>query len=234
MEIIIAPHMDDAFLSMGGRLLLHKKQNNSHVLTVFNSMWSCNSSFINDDVNRRNKLEHQRVMSFTDCSFSYWDYPESYQRGYKGWNSPLNKNADKLLYEEIKLRLTRLLYDDYYQVYFFPMAIEAHADHELIFLALLEVINDSFLASNEVYLYEDLPYSFYVDMNKWIKMREVGLELIPLYIDITNVVDDKQRILELYKTQVEQRDIQATIKYAYSIISDGRPYERMWQIIRVR
>ena len=234
MNLIFAPHMDDAAISLGGALINGLLGTPTHVVCIFASGWSCLPELINShDINLMNKKEDETVRAQMRCSCEYWEYPEAYLRGYPHWYSPFNPVNDQEIYDILLNRISNLLYSGTYQNVFFPMAIERHPDHELVYRVLRHLLLEKGCPKScRVFLYEDLPYSYYVDMDKWLSDISCDYEIYPFLQDISNSVTQKKCLLMLYKTQLEQHDIDVTINYAESF-EKGKAIERFWQIKKI-
>lgn len=231
MNLIVSPHMDDAALCLGGTLAEGLLGTDNHILCVFNSVWTCTPELMDGrNIDSLNKAEHEQVMSALGCSYEYWDYPEANARGYSEWYSPLDLLRDRALFDILYNRLSTLLYESSYENIFFPMSVERHTDHELLYRVLRRLLLEKGRPEScRIFLYEDLPYSYYVNMAQWIADMVHDYALIPFLMDIRSRAAFKIHLLTVYKTQVEQRDIDATMNYAESIVP-GRIIERFWEI----
>ena len=110
MKLVLSPHMDDAALSLGGFLLNASHQGGAHVITVFDSVWTCEETALSaGEVNALSIAENNAVMRELGCTCDYWGYPEGYARGYAQWHSPLDMTKDMELYEAVRERVYEAL-----------------------------------------------------------------------------------------------------------------------------
>ncbi len=232
--LILAPHIDDAILCLGG-WLLQNKHNVIDIITIFNTAWSCvNLGLENDQLNDINKLENEEVFKKIKCTRNYWDYPEALARGYKNWFDVLDYKKDGDLATSICNRLEKLFCADQYASVFFPMAIEKHVDHELLFCVIQRLLEMKHINYNmSFYIYEDLPYAYYVDVMQWVTKVKKLFVLKKHIFNITNEFMTKKALLSIYQSQITQKDIEATSLYAQSILP-GIYSERIWEIKQVK
>lgn len=228
--LILAPHMDDSMLCLGG-WLLQNKHNNVDIITIFNTAWSCIDLDM-EKLNDINKCENEKVFERIKCRLEYWDYPEALARGYRNWNDVIDNEKDTNLYNLIYERLDKIFSTNYYSAVFFPMAIGKHVDHILVFNIINELLKTNTYTSS-FYLYEDMPYAYYVDVSQYLSEITKYFELEEHLFDVSAEVKIKKELLSIYKSQITKKDIEVTSLYAQSI-RPQKYIERVWEIEQVR
>lgn len=226
-RLIIAPHSDDALLAIGGTILEKKR---FKVLNVFSTCaWSAIHG-LNDPqkITLINNQEEGLAVKKAGAQLEFLKIKEALLRGYSHWNNPVNYQKDRKLKEQITLRLVENL-KTIKEVYF-PLAIGNHVDHQFIFDIFLELAKDSCLKNKTVFLFEDLPYAIFAGLKQRIERVKKIVRIEQVLIDITSAIDKKCSLLSIYKSQLTPRDIQDVRKYAQSIGSTGKYYERIWQV----
>lgn len=225
-HLVISPHCDDAMLSMGGRILTLDE---TTVVTVFGTCaWTTLSKeYTPDEITKRNQAEERKVMNAANVTSILYELPEALLRGYKKWNTAYLHDSDKLHEADIS-RLLRKHTKGMSRIYF-PLAVGGHVDHVLVARQLLVLHDELRDNETEMFVYEDLPYSWYGGLDKSIALMQKNFTLTPYVADITNVMERKVRLLEYYKSQLAKADIDKVKKYAESLVTSGYG-ERIWQI----
>ena len=231
MRLILSPHLDDALLSLGG-FLYETQDIPTKVISIFNTGWTCLELPITpENLTKLNLEEHKIVMDELNCINDYWDYPEALLRDYKKWNAKLNVRRDRLLYETLKKRIYDCISEGEYSQIFCPMSIENHVDHELIFQIINDLLIENWVVWNKIdfFLYEDLPYAYYINMRDELKRVNKYYQLADYIQNIDKFVEKKKSLLLEYKSQVTPEDIHKTIEYSKKIYTQGSA-ERFWKI----
>lgn len=226
-QVILAPHCDDAFLAMGGWIIQH-----SSVVKVVDLFATCAwttspETFTVKQLTEVNREEEARVAEEAGVALALYDYPEALLRGYRKWNTKRIHSADGSLSKSITDAIRREVGTA--KRVFFPLAPGRHVDHVIIhnlLPALLEEFNGQGV---EVYVYEDLPYSWYGGVDEQISRLSRRYTIGPEVIDVTDVFASKLNLLAHYKSQLASTDIQKVTEYAQSIVP-GRYSERIWRV----
>ncbi len=228
-DIIVAPHSDDAVLSLGGRLL--DRKNVEEPFLVQNIFSTCVSTILPEinnpkEITRLNNEEEQEAMGVLGVPLELMYLPEVLLRGYYDWRGRYDNKKEKLIKKIIKSRIAKNR-----GRFFFPLAIGNHTDHILVRDIALELFEDRFFNYNELFFYEDIPYCLEGgNIGESIGEVEKRLEqnLKNRFYDITKVIDKKMSLISLYKTQYDWEYIDKIREYSRN--SENKFIERAWTI----
>lgn len=219
---IIAPHLDDAILSLGGAMnnWINIEKKKVSVLYLFSiSDWTNPLSISGlsypkdkEKVSEIRKLEEKNVNSNLNYEYKMLDY----------FDMPIrDKSNDSQLKEDIKAYIIDNL-DFNYEMYF-PLATgEGHIDHKLTKKIGLELISEG---HNNIRFYEDLPYTGFEDSHQKMKKQIEALGLVAKLEEID--MDAKFKLVKMYESQISSDWECASRSYNYSIVDD-KYYERYW------
>jgi len=220
-QLVVEAHSDDAALSMGGYLLKTSGQTKTGILDVFST---CGTNVLNIkdpiEMTYYNNEEEKIVSAKLNAELYMLNLPESAFR-YPRWNSPFDPQKDRGLVQFIKGAIMRQKQEA--KRIFFPLAIGDHPDHSLLFSVFLEMERSGMLGSRDILFYEDLPYAA---EHPWT----MKMGMTPKFIDITESIQDKIRLLSIYKSQYCPEDFSLLKTYAQGLRGDGRFYERFWEL----
>lgn len=216
--LIISPHLDDAVLSLGGFLsLMHSS--NCKVITIFNTAWSIDGNIKDwENITKKNLAEEKNAMKKLRCEFGFLNYPEALLRGYINWNDEIDMEKEKNLFKKIIQDLLPEIerYDDI----FFPKGIGKHVDHLLTRNIFTEIPK----LKNNIFFYEDIPYSCYEELQTFDKEMEI-------LIDISKVIENKTELLNIYKSQLDLDMIIMVQDHSSKIGRKGQNCERIWKLL---
>lgn len=225
-KLIVSPHLDDAFLAMGGTLLRHKHKQRYDVLTLFNTAWALApfEKIHYSELTAINLQEEKAVMSILGCNFTFLNLPEALLRGYSNWNENVNYARDEWITMTIRKNIITNIYDEI----FFPAAIGNHVDHQLVYSII------STLSSKPViYVYEDLPYACYDGYEARIRDIQRQFATEEILTDISAYKRIKANYLSIYKSQLDTNTIDMVTHYSENIKSNGYSYERVWKLSKL-
>jgi len=221
--IVVSPHIDDAFLSIGG--LISDLLNRGHQVETDYIFTICN--WTNPDplykpvlessdvptVTGIRKEEEARVSRIAGHRYHFYDFPDwTLRDGYSA------EDSIKMV-ENIARRLAERAEDG--AILIFPVGLQ-HPDHLLIReigVSLLE-------AGRTIAFYEDLPYMSCgdIDFHEFCKtIKDKGFKPRSNAIDM----NAKIGILHEYRTQISESWLRDIRNYSYNI-PDDRYYERCW------
>jgi LmbE family N-acetylglucosaminyl deacetylase len=208
--LIISPHMDDAFLSIGGTILTWRNCKSVDVIDVFGfDPWlklRLNRQTSETQKNIWRQREELFNAELCGCRVEFWRYQGALSRGYAEWNANLDLARDKDLRANIAFRILERVREQRYKQILFPLGVGGHTDHQLIreigaHLAP-SLINEGV---ENIYFYEDLPYA--TETSNWIEWCRrsgpkdmVGYPL--LYVDITAQIQNKKSLIQTYSSQL--------------------------------
>lgn len=223
--VVIEPHMDDAVLSAGGRLLHRRGRARITILSVvkwsnFTSYLLVNRNF--HDVQAVTRLRQQesdlvakllgaeqRSLDWSDAPIRFWpaerwchETVERFNATPQAFVKLFPRPADiALLAEQLGQALEDLAPDELW----IPMGFGDHIDHRMTRAACLRVLAEHRhrFSNVSISMYEDLPYANAAKCSP--KMRntflECGAGLIRATEDISDVFEEKLRLVSVYASQ---------------------------------
>jgi LmbE family N-acetylglucosaminyl deacetylase len=256
--VAIEPHMDDVVLSAGGRLLLHRGKRPVVLLSVtrdsnVSGYWSLQREFFDDaEVTSLRIAESERVVELAgggehrslgipDAPLRFrpaaeWT-PESFLRlhdglapylGFPPVESEVRDIAQRLAEEVLPLDPAEL---------WIPLGLGGHVDHRTTRDACLRMSAEHWgrFARIPILLYEDHPYAAYFPS----QLRSVvaaferrGTRLVPEPLDITDVFEEKVRLVGVYASQFKARAMEPNLRLrATETGDDGRLVERAHRLM---
>jgi GT2 family glycosyltransferase/LmbE family N-acetylglucosaminyl deacetylase len=244
---ILAPHADDAALSLGGSLLSRKygmDQTRVHVL--FGKS--------NHAVGRLRQLDVEtisRLRSFEEATFCSY-----VTAGCKIYHMPdrlLRNPRDPIFLDSVKdvefdlvgsviENLAGIIADPDPPVLMAPLGAGLMADHAIVAVAAASMFKNGLLPGG-LLVYDDLPY---VTMPGAVQAgldlyRQMGLELTPLCINVSHWFEQKCELLSLYASQMEKGYLESVEQYGHALtIGRDEPggsrnrAERVWKVERAK
>jgi len=233
--VVIEPHMDDAALSVGGRLLHRRGRNRITILSVvkysnFTSYWDLKRDYLNVDTVTALRLreselaarllgaEH-RCLDWTDAPIRFfpadrWSVEELKRilpAVYASMEIPPDSKEVAILKEKLRSELERLAPDDIW----IPMGLGSHVDHRTVRSACVAMLSEARgrLAKSSVSMYEDLPYnrkSLALQIQKAFAIH--GTILLRSTEDVTDVFDEKLRLISVFASQFKRSYMEPLIK----------------------
>lgn len=223
--VVIEPHMDDAILSAGGRLLRRRGQARITILTV--AKWSNFTSYLLrnrnfTDVGAITDLRLQeselvaRLLGAQHRSLDWSDAPLRFWPTEK-WSSDTLKHFTSAPQAFVKLfpnpKETALLAEQLTQAFrdlapdelWIPMGLGDHIDHRMTRSACLRLLTDaqSQFSDVAVSMYEDLPYAANEAHAPQVAeaLAACGASIVRKTEDVSDVFEEKMRLVFLYASQ---------------------------------
>jgi len=223
--VVIEPHMDDAALSAGGRLLHRRGRCRITILSVvrwsnFTTYLELKRDFL--DVGEITELRQQEsalVARLLGAEFRCLDWPDAPIRFYPAerWtpatvdrfnaegeyfvNRIPNPKEVSLLAAELTRTLGILAPDELW----IPMGLGEHFDHRTTRSACLLMLAEARDRFSHVptFMYADAPYALVGDSGAQIRatLAEGGTRLVRETEDITDVFEEKLRLISVYGSQ---------------------------------
>lgn len=245
-HVYVSPHFDDAALSAGGVILLQKGRCEPVlVISVFTARPRGNltrfAEFQHDrwggaaDPWEEREEEERAAMAALGADFLWLDYPDAIYRGDQYLSDadlfgPV-KDGDAELQRALSEAIVGIWRRCPSAMVYLPLGVGNHVDHQLCHGAGLEL---GALGADVAY-YEDHPYA--MDARAVAtRLRDLGDGVRPVSIEIGRLVEEKVRIVELYRSQVAwvfrhygtARD--AITRHAASVsMAPGGSAERLWR-----
>jgi LmbE family N-acetylglucosaminyl deacetylase len=223
--VVIEPHMDDALLSSGGRLLHRRGRCRTTILSAVK--WSNHTTYFNlkrDFLNVREVTELRlqesalvarllgaefRCLNWTEAPLRLWPAERwslatvqtfhEIPRAFTGLFP--NPKEVSLLAEQLLHELTVLAPDELW----IPMGLGDHVDHRTTRNACLLMMAEARnrFSGIPVVMYEDVPYAAFFQHAAQIRcaLASSGTHLVRATEDITDVFEEKLRLLSIYGSQ---------------------------------
>lgn len=234
--VVIEPHMDDAALSVGGRLFKGRGRCRVTMLSVMK--WSNFTSYLTvgrdvlsvEEISELRAREselaarilgaEQRSLNWKDATLRSWpsgrwtpSVAEKYEReGFLFTVFVPDAKEVSQLAEELTAQLTDLVPDELW----IPMGTSNHGDHRTTRNACLLMLskNRPRFANVPVFMYEDLPYAAVEGQADHIRavLSGRGARLTRCEEDITEVFEEKIRAISVYASQFKTEFIEPKIR----------------------
>lgn len=225
MITIISPHIDDAFLSLGGTILKWINNNTpvriEYVFSISN--WTNPNNILGQqyknnlkDVTKIRKNEELEICKIANHSYTFLDF--KYDINIELSKQKVNKqNIINNLKNQISIG----------SIVFFPLGI-SHPQHLLV-----REIGLEFLKAQEydVKFYEDLPYMAERTSYTEIIDQISQFNFHPIISEID--INKKIEILKLYSSQVSHHWLNVISMYSYSC-KESKHYERYWEFNKIK
>lgn len=225
--VVIEPHMDDAALSVGGRLLHRRGRNRITILSVvkysnFTSYWDLKRDYLDVDTVTALRLQESelaarflgaehRCLDWTDAPIRFlpadrWsveDLERILPTVYASMAIIPDSKDVAILKEKLRGELERLAPDEIW----IPMGLGSHVDHRTVRSACVSMLAEASgrLAKASVSMYEDLPYnteSLALQIQKAFASH--GTSLLRSTEDVTDAFDEKLRLISVFASQFKR------------------------------
>ncbi len=226
MKVIFSPHIDDAFLSLGGSILNWIDNNEEvRVVNIF-SISNYTKDGVGDsrEITEKRKNEELNVSKITDVKVSFLDFPECLLRGYKMkeetpfYPDMINEEIDKALLEKVEKAALKEI--DRAAYCFFPLGAGSHVDHLLVRDLGETLISKKII--KRIAFYEDIPYI------GWYALPEQFIKKMNLNPHIETIeMQRKIKVVENYHSQIEEEWVKAMKNYASKLLKNKKA-ERVW------
>lgn len=235
MRQIISPHIDDAFLSMGGCISnwLSSGEKVKIIYIFTKSSWTSTKPISNikypaniKTITALRKAEESNLQNSAGHNVYYLDWYESGHRSKKSMlvnfllhgSMPISQNK---MIRKIGDQLLEILDRDV--TTYFPLAMGKwiHPDHAITKLLGLSLLKKGF----KIAVYEDLPYCSHINAKEINSNFSDSVTFTPVYEEID--MDKKINLLEYYQSQMSQEWLQTVRDYGLSL-RNGKDYERYW------
>lgn len=224
--LILSPHIDDAFLSLGGFISKYSHKHLIEVVNIFSydpwvlKKFDTKSKQKNILIRKKEEIINSKA---SETTIHFWEYPAGWkERGYSQWQLPIDKSKDADLLKKLKRRLKAM--SKKFDLVFAPLSIGGHVDHLIVrnVVAMLSDLN--------VVFYEDLPYaleeSFFGFSNQFISKNN----LIPFRVILSReLIDTKNLLVSTYKSQLSPSEMKAVVKYSRE---KETPCETLWTTLK--
>lgn len=221
---IFSPHIDDAFLSLGGSILNWIERDfEIKVYNIFTiSRWTTPDCLLGIESHLGvlagtilRKEEEQMVASVVGFTPEFWNFLDL----------PLRENSSieesEKLKEDLFLKISGLL--NYSDQFFFPVGV-GHLDHVLI----NDIAFRHYAKFGNIYCYEDMPYFSWKDFSFQENFEKIRKSAVPVFEKIS--YSKKAHVLRSYGSQVTN-DWLRTMKVYANNLRGYDEYERYWRLL---
>lgn len=228
-NLIISPHIDDAFLSLGG-MIARDSSRPQKVLDIFStSKFAPRSKCPKGDVDCVSKIRKEEELEnckSVRAEVEFLQFSDSELRGYPPDPEFTSLEFERPLQEEIKRDILARMEQS--KRVFFPLGIGRHIDHAIVNKVGLELIQDE-SALQKTYFYEDLPYAArkerkYSLMDTTVDTSRIQQHLIPFSWRT------KWKMCRNYESQFSDKTYRRILGYGKRINILGAFSERVWTI----
>lgn len=229
-HLIVSPHLDDAWFSLGGSLNEWRKRNEVVlVVDVFSiQSWTMYEDLPLSHAVSVRKREERLNARRDGVRLKFLDLREGLLRGYPlQFPQAVNWTIDLETLDHIVTGLGKVIRAYEPNAIYFPLGIGGHVDHLLV-REVSTILGSSFrLDDINIQFYEDLPYASYCGLPTAF-IKEHDLSPVLQQIDIEHKLDS----IRNYRSQIYD-DLVASIRdYASGMSSDDLRYERLWRPAR--
>lgn len=221
-HIFLSPHFDDVVYSCGGTLGVQVSSGlRPLVITVFGGVPAANTKLphyaldihrnmgISDSEGPGAPIEARRnedaaASDYLEVDYLWLDYLDASYRGL--YNSieaimggevhPNDQGIEKQFAQDL-LTLKENLPD---AVWYAPLGAGRHVDHQIVCSAADHLVQ----AGAKVYFYEDFPYVYRQKGALEARLKELGNDLEPQLVEVSEFLPARVAAAEMYVTQVKQ------------------------------
>jgi LmbE family N-acetylglucosaminyl deacetylase len=231
-SVIVSPHLDDAALSCGGRLL---GDESVLVLNVFSRSAWWRFPHTAEDAERVmacRRTEEALVSRLTGCPQQALDLPEALLRGHAMadvFTAPVGER-DAEVAGQVGAAVGELARAHPLAHWFVPLAVGGHVDHRIARDAARAALERAGTPATHVHFYEDLPYAAKLGPRETaadFSAHVPGLTLRPEELDIDDALPWKLEVLRAYWSQFRWPDLAELKTYAKGL-AHGQGAEVVW------
>lgn len=227
--IILSAHCDDIPLSLGGCLLgkLFKVQPTVIVIfSVTNYVLGNDGSMVEEEVTRIRMEEEKSAGKIANYNIRFLNFKDAICRpNYIRYSDLFYDHLiiEDPVYPLVKKAIFKVL-NNHEGLICSPLGIGNHVDHEILTKISLDLLIEN--PELPILFYEDLPYADYIPQIQFMKKIEEINQILSLksYLFKNFNINDKVKLLKIYKTQLDQKQIDMIIHYWDSV----RKGERIW------
>jgi LmbE family N-acetylglucosaminyl deacetylase len=228
--LIISPHLDDAFYSLGGYLLKSRPAKRKIIDIFTTSGFAPRFKRYGLDINQTSlvrRWEELKNASIVDAIVEFLNFLDAPLRGYASPFDPPKWKEEAEMIETIKSRLCQII--EGAKIIFFPLGIGKHVDHVILFRLGLEFLLES---HSNIRFYEDLPYA--AGFQRWFRLdANIGRARLESKLVSIDPIG-KLKLCFTYKSQCSPNVPLKIMMYSKMMRPLGGFYERVWSITDLR
>ncbi|MCU0287365.1 MAG: PIG-L family deacetylase [Acidobacteria bacterium] len=218
--LVIQPHSDDFALSCGAGLakLSFDQGYHIHCLTLFSQHsvkgfpWRDKVELDDHSYSQLRAREDRLSLEYLSGQVTFLEYKDAFCRGLYleflfSREGILKK--DRALIPVMSQQIAGIIREYKPAKVFLPAAVGWHYDHRMAYMAAIQALKEVIAGKEqspemEIFLYEDYPYCDESRTNYWMRREELSkeLNLAPIYMDVTDFIEDKSFLINFYKSQL--------------------------------
>jgi LmbE family N-acetylglucosaminyl deacetylase len=216
--VIVSPHLDDAALSCGGRMLGDMA---TLVVNVFSrsTWWRFGGEGEIERVLECRRAEESLVGRLTGEPAVALDLPEALLRGHAMAEvftaTPDARDAE--VTEQIGTKVAAIAREHPLAHWYLPLGIGGHIDHRIARDAALAALERAGTTPTHVHFYEDLPYAAKLAPNADFAHHLPGRVLVEERLDIEDELPWKIEVLRAYASQFRWAQVAEIGAYARAL-----------------
>jgi LmbE family N-acetylglucosaminyl deacetylase len=221
-SIILSPHLDDAALSCGGRML---GDQSVLVVNVFNTGAWWRFPHGPEDAQRIQacrQREEALVSRLSGATMKMLDLPEAMLRGY-----PLAEvftaapdARDEQVAVQVRQAVAALAREHRLAHWFLPLAVGDHIDHRIVRDQAIATLAAEQVKPTHLHFYEDLPYAAKLGPDADFSSHVPGHTLREESLEIEELLAWKIELLRAYWSQFRWAELAELARYAKSVGGD--------------
>jgi LmbE family N-acetylglucosaminyl deacetylase len=219
-SIILSPHLDDAALSCGGRML---GDQSVLVVNVFNkgAWWRFPHEPLADaeKIQACRNIEEALISRLSGAVMKPLDLPEALLRGHTMAElfTLRPDERDVEVAGQVRSAVAALAREYPLAHWFVPLAIGEHIDHHIVRDAAIAALADQHVKPTHLHFYEDLPYAAKLGPDADFSTRIAGQTLREEVLDIEEQLPWKMELLRAYWSQFRLSDFAELGRYAQAV-----------------
>lgn len=235
--LIVSPHCDDACFSLGASM----QKMRGHKIIIWDIFSIKKYSRLKADVNEVTNVcikEEKEFANKIGALVILEGLPEALLREYKKLSDvfftdykEVYKNVpEKALLEELVQRMDYQMSNLQPDIILLPMGCGAHVDH-ILAREMGLIWFERKKRSTNVFFYEEIPY---ICNGTWREQCyeeyiERKIDITPIEFNVSGYLEEKEKLMEIYDSQIKKSDINKCIEAAFYIDKE-KPVERIWRM----
>jgi LmbE family N-acetylglucosaminyl deacetylase len=218
-SIILSPHLDDAALSCGGRML---GDQSVLVVNVFNHGCWWRFPWTLDDAPKIQAVRHEEeamIARLSGAAMKMLDFPEALLRGHtmeELFTIPPD-HRDVEIAARVRDAIASLAKEYPLAHWFVPLAIGEHIDHHIVRDQAIAALQAQGVNPTHLHFYEDLPYAAKLGPEADFSTRLPAMPLREELLEIDDLFPWKLELLRSYWSQFRWVDFAKVVDYGRAI-----------------
>jgi LmbE family N-acetylglucosaminyl deacetylase len=218
-SIILSPHLDDAALSCGGRML---GDQSVLVVNVFNkgAWWRFPHTLADAErIQACRNVEEALISRLSSAVMKSLNLPEALLRGHAMAElfTARPDERDVEVAGQVRAAVAALAREYPLVHWFVPLAVGEHIDHHIVRDAAIAALAAERVKPTHVHFYEDLPYAAKLGPEADFSSRISGQTLREDALDIEEQLPWKMELLRAYWSQFRLSEFAELARYAQAV-----------------